>query len=144
MKIKQNGNYEEAIDTLHLEHITPGNQIYKDLINLSIEVNEDLVRKSLMHNRIVVLTKKETTNFLDGKGVKFDKADVEKLKELFGNFGDINEADKSVGKAAKDNGSALLRIARLMKNGVTFCRLDGNPLSNREIVDYLNGDFVIQ
>ena len=97
-----------------------------------------------MHNRIVVLTKKETTNFLDGKGVKFDKADVEKLKELFGNFGDINEADKFVGKAAKDNGSALIRIARLMKNGVTFCRLDGNPVCSRKIVDYLNGNFVIQ
>ena len=82
LKIKQNGKYDDAKDTLHLEHITPGNQIYKDLINLSIEVNEDLVRKSLMHNRIVVLTKKETTNFLDGKGVKFDKADVEKLKKL--------------------------------------------------------------
>ena len=145
LKIKQNGNYDEAIDTLHLEHITPGNQIYKDLINISFdELNEDLVRKSLMHNRIVVLTKKETTNFLDGKGVKFDKADVEKLKELFGNFGDINEADKFVGKAAKDNGSALIRIARLMKNGVTFCRLDGNPVRSRKIVDYLNGNFVIQ
>ena len=34
LKIKQNGNYDEAIDTLHLEHITPGNQIYKDLINI--------------------------------------------------------------------------------------------------------------
>ena len=145
LKIKQNGNYDEAIDTLHLEHITPGNQIYKDLINLSFdEVNEDLVRKSLIHNRIVVLTKKETTNFLDGKGVKFDKTDVKKLKELFGNFCDINEVNEFVGKTAKDNGSALIRIARLMKNGVTFCRLDGNPVSNREIVDYLKGNFVIQ
>jgi hypothetical protein len=76
--------------------------------------------------------------------VKFDKTDVKKLKELFGNFCDINEVDEFVGKAAKDNGSALIRIARLMKNGVTFCRLDGNPVSNREIVDYLKGNFVIQ
>lgn len=141
--IKQKGDFKGAQSKLHFEHITPGETIYKAITQLrGKDISKDAVSNLLKHNKLVVLDKKRERGILDGKGMRFEEKDFTKLANVFGSDYAINKREW-LNKPSKSYGSALLRIARLINHKTKFCRLDGTIVNDREIVDYLNSDFVI-
>lgn len=140
-QIHAEGSYKRAKKHIHFEHITPGEQIFELLVGLKNDVSRESVQECLKYNKLIVLTKCET-NYLDGKGAVFEVEDIAYLKKFFDITSD-EDCNTYIGKSAKSNGCALLRIARLMRNGVCFCHLKGEAAKENAIVAYLNSDFIM-
>ena len=109
-----------------------GETIYKAISQLrGKDISKNAVCNLLKHNKLVVLDKEHEREILDGKGMRFEEKDFA-----------INKKEW-LDKPSKSYGSALLRISRLMNNGVTFCKFNGNKVTPNHWIDYLESDFVI-
>lgn len=141
--IKKKGDFKGAKSKLHFEHITPGETIYKALIQLKAkDISKDAICNLLKHNKLVVLDKEHERGILDGKGMRFEEKDFTKLEKVFGSDYAINK-EEWLNKPSKSYGSALLRISRLMNNDVTFCNFNRKTVSPKQWINYLESDFVI-
>lgn len=143
LDIKKKSDFKDAKSKLHFEHITPGETIYKAISQLrGKDISKNAVCNLLKHNKLVVLDKEHEREILDGKGMRFEEKDFAMLEKVFGSDYAINKKEW-LDKPSKSYGSALLRISRLMNNGVTFCKFNGNKVTSNHWIDYLESDFVI-
>lgn len=132
---EKNLTVKRAKAELHWEHIVPCAKVIKDLYELE-DISEDSVRRCFAHNKLVLVTKDEQS-CLDGKGSRFVNKDLEFVRKNFPE--DYVLAKEYLNKRPKVCGTALLRLAKLNNNGVTFCTYeDGRKLAPKEWLNYLN------
>ena len=123
---------------LHLEHITPKGYIYNKLQGLSRPSREE-VASCFTHCKLVLLTKKESDDYLDGRSAKFTDDDVKMLRKVFHvDEACLVESTNLVGKSPKSNGSGLLRMVHLHNSGVRFCDSRRNTMGPKDWLRYLD------
>ena len=125
---------------LHLEHITPKGYVYNKLQRLKAPTRE-AIAGCFKHCKLVLLTKDESDNYLDGKNAAFTRGDVEMLRDVFQVANDcLEESEHLIGQSPKSKGSGLLRMVRLHNSGVRFCDSQGRQVEPKDWVTYLNDD----
>ncbi len=129
---------------LHLEHITPKGYIYNKLQRLR-NVSREAVADCFKHCKMVLLTKKESDEYLDGKSAAFTRDDVDMLRDEFNVSQDcLDEAENLIGKRPKSNGDGLLRMIRLYNSGVRFRDSQREQIGPEGWLAYLNdNNFVL-
>ena len=131
---------------LHLEHITPVGWIYNRLCKLCDEKCGNMTRADILdefkYNRLVLLTKKQSKKFLDGAKQHFAAKDIHFLRTHFPVFADKydSELNQLVDDKthSKDSGFGLLRMAKLVNFGISFCYADGRDCPPESWMDYFN------
>ena len=123
---------------LHLEHITPKGYVYNKLQGM-VRPSREEVAACFTHCKLVLLTKKESDQCLDGKGAKFSDDDVAMLRKVFHvNEACLAESTNLVGESPKSNGSGLLRMVHLYNSGVRFCDSRRNIVEPSAWLSYLD------
>ena len=112
-----------AEDYPYYEHIEPRSYTF-DRIMGAQDVGIDVIKESLRHSKLVMLTTEEAAQ-LDGAGKRFVDEDVDLVKSWKDVIGDkeAEEAVNSMKKGGswlwpKSSGSAYARIAHLINKGV--------------------------